>query len=225
LVSWKSFSEAPDAFEALKKAFKGLVDGPVQDLLDALNNLIETVLPNFKLNWETIGWTIAWAFSVGIDIIGGFIDALSLAINWISAEINALKALEAAIEDALSLSNFDDVDRLWQKMDDNIAGLKDDWTNLKKSFTGGFDILSEGPEGFRAQWEKAFKEAQTLDFTTPVVKPGIPDFGVDLGITKGTGLEPGQTFNQTYNQQYYITVNTTGGVDAEEIMRQLKATA
>jgi len=102
-VTWKSFKETPEAWQAVTDAFKSLIDdGLMQDLTDAFNNLITTVFPEFESVWDAIAWNVAWGLSLMVEAIKFVINGISMLINSMSRGMTVIKGWWAALSGDVS---------------------------------------------------------------------------------------------------------------------------
>lgn len=144
-LSWKAFSETPEAWEAIKDTMDSIGDTLASDLVPAFESLIQTIFPKFKLNWENIAWFIAWSFKNLSFFIKGGITGFSMLINSISAVVDAHKALRDARR-----FNFSGADSSMRSAGDKIKRVMGGFGSLNQYSEGFFNNLKLGPMGYRS---------------------------------------------------------------------------
>ena len=106
-ISWKAFSETPEAWEALKSSLSSVTTSFMESFVPALTNLIQTVIPEFVMSWENIAWLLAWVGAIFGGVFAGMVDSISILINLASLGVNTFKQLWAAMtNDQSSLSKL-----------------------------------------------------------------------------------------------------------------------
>lgn len=96
-ISWKAFSETPEAWEAVKDTFNSSLGPVITKLKDEVVELFNIMTGGFIESWQDLGFMIGWAFSTGIKAIKPFFETMSAVVNILSGAILAVQAFWAAV--------------------------------------------------------------------------------------------------------------------------------
>lgn len=145
-VTWKSFSETPEAWQALKDSMSvlGGEDGPLENIGDSMERLIQTIFPDFQLSWENIAWTVAWAGKIIVNQVAAITEGLSMMANLAAIAINSMMGIRAAL-----LGNEEEAMRRQRAVDDAREAITGSATNLRSMTSSQAGLLAQGPMGFK----------------------------------------------------------------------------
>ena len=156
-ISWKSFKETPEAWEAVKDAFTGFKESEVlTDLFDSIEHFITTLFPDFELSWENIAWTIAWAVDSAVQKLKFLTATLSIVVNTVTLLIDAIKAyiswkrmLESKVllgEDSDEFKNAKaKLDAVKNSAYASIDGITGAFYSISDAFKENNEILAQTP--------------------------------------------------------------------------------
>lgn len=183
-ISWKSFSETPAAWEAIKNAFKGIKEsGVLGDLKESLENLIQSIFPIFILNWEEIAWLLAWVGSVAAESFKIVISAISAVINSLSVLIDILQLADSAVQALFTwdketiVSAANTFKNSWKNASADIAK---NVNSIGDAVMARRELMMMGPVGFKEQ--SIARQKAEAELKVPI-NQGTPF--ADQSTTKG----------------------------------------
>lgn len=162
-IAWKSFSETPAAWEAVKETFKELKDSEsIESLVDSLEDLVQIIMPDFEASWENVAWGIAWAVDVGVSALEQLASAISVIVNSVMTLIKSVQALGAWFNKTFNFLNPDmpeGLDEDWTKvhskrmaeLKDNVERLNSSWETLIGTSSDYGEILDQTPGEYKRE--------------------------------------------------------------------------
>jgi hypothetical protein len=197
-LSWKAFKETPEAWKSVKESFLSLKTS-VGEVFSSFSKLVEAVF-DFKLEWDTIAWTIAWVLKlimslINIALIGfeALIDSLTVVVETLGAIGSAADLMwTALLGGGFSADSFSSLIEDLDAVKASFAEFDDVMRRLNEANTAGGKLLVQGPMGLKAESLQRDALAQNAKLENYFVE--------NVNIQLEAGVSPADIINNALGQ-------------------------
>lgn len=148
-LSWKAFSETPEAWKAVKDSLNKI---DFSGITNSLKTMFEAIF-GLEFNWENLAWTMAWAVNIGVSFLNILLGAVELLIDALVIVVDSFKVVGYAIRAAFK-GDTASLDDLYEQADNLKEAFKEIGRDFVKQLDNAeavWDAVSITPEGYKQQ--------------------------------------------------------------------------